>query len=153
MFYVNKGSEAETKSMIMSALRSGKRVAVPFVSNKNMGCACIKSFKELTKGAFGILEPRQVSRKEIDSREIDAVVVPAIAYDVSCRRIGYGGGYYDRWLKKVPEQCRIGIAFEDQIISKIPSCPNDVPVGVIVTEKRIIMKQGSKKKVFKSQKE
>jgi 5-formyltetrahydrofolate cyclo-ligase len=141
MFYVSIGSEVKTRKMIKRALKEGKKVAVPFIgrSGSVMKAVTIGSFeKDLAKGYFGIPEPRKSLGKSVAAGKIDIVIVPAVACDKSCNRIGYGGGYYDRWLKNIPCHKTIGLAFERQVVEKISKSSNDIPLGQIVTEKRII---------------
>jgi len=141
MYYLSFGSEVITGAMIERALIDGKNVVVPFLdkSGKKMGAAKINSIKNgLTTGAYGIREPEPALCKRVLEGTIDMVVVPAIAYDLSCNRIGYGKGYYDRWLKKIPVSARVGVAYDLQIVREIPKCPDDLPLGLVVTEKRII---------------
>lgn len=143
MFYVSFGSEVITNKMIMSAVKEGKNVVVPFLgkSKEEIKAAKITSAKsDLIRGAFGIKEPKPRLCKEIPHRKIDLVVVPAVVFDKACQRVGYGKGYYDRWLKKIPLKARIGIAFDAQVIEKIPECRNDIPVSMVITDKRTIVK-------------
>ena len=71
--------------------------------------------------------------------EIEAVLVPAVAFDGRGYRIGYGGGYYDRFLPEVPQAARIGAAFSCQVVAEIPADSHDVPADRIVTEREIII--------------
>lgn len=100
----------------------------------------IDNIENLKKGAFGITEPHENTR-ETDPRDISLVIIPGIAFDPKGHRIGFGLGYYDRLLKKT--NCpKVGLAYEFQIIENVPGIePNDVPVDIIVTEKRIINTQ------------
>lgn len=143
MFYVTFRSEVDTLPMIEKSLSEGKRIALPIVKKnpKTMVAVEIKDInKDLCPGTFGILEPRDTSKK-INPEKIDLVIVPGVGFDIKGRRIGYGGGYYDQWLCNFELQKRIGICFELQLLEKLPSkatAENDLPVGTIVTEKRII---------------
>ena len=94
--------------------------------------------KDLKKGAYGILEPKKLIANEVSEDQIDIVLVPAVACDQSCNRIGYGKGYYDRWLKKIPKKARIGLAYESQITGTLPKDKKDVQLGMVITEKRLI---------------
>ncbi len=144
MLYMNIGSEVATKEMIEMALKDGKKVLIPFLgkTKKNIRAAKIVSLeKGLVKGAFGIMEPEPRLCRAVPEENVDMVVVPAVAYDLSCRRIGYGGGYYDRWLKKVPEKARVGVAYDTQVVKEIPDCRGDVKLNMIVTETRVIKRK------------
>jgi 5-formyltetrahydrofolate cyclo-ligase len=136
LFYVSKGNEVRTIEMIKEALKE-KTVVVPKADKKNkrLLISKIKSLDELDEGCFGILEPVTISKIEI--KDIDLIIVPCVAFDKSCNRIGHGGGYYDRFLKKIKIP-RIGLAFESQIADEIPCEPHDIKLDRIITEKRVI---------------
>ncbi len=144
MFYVSFRSEVETEKMIRNALNLRKRVVVPVVDGEKIEAIEIKNFeKELTEGSFGIKEPKKELRKRVDQKEIDLVVVPGVVFDKTGGRLGYGRGYYDRFLKSKsielrmagsPQRALIGLAFDLQITRKIPLVEKDVRVDKIVTE-------------------
>jgi 5-formyltetrahydrofolate cyclo-ligase len=136
LFYVSTGNEVSTIEMIKAALKE-KVVAVPKTNkkNKNLIISKIKSFSELKEGAFGILEPAKINK--IGIKDIDLIIVPGVAFDSACARIGHGGGYYDRLLYKTKAP-KIGLAFEAQIAKKIPCEKHDVRVDKVITEKRVI---------------
>jgi 5-formyltetrahydrofolate cyclo-ligase len=90
---------------------------------------------KITKGKYGILEN---SMSDSIIEEMDLLIVPGIAFDLQGNRIGYGKGYYDRFLSKRKANYIIGLAFENQIINKIPKTAYDIPVNILFTEKRII---------------
>jgi len=148
MFYVSFRSEVETDRMIRKALGLGKRVVVPAVDGERIVLAEVKNFeKELIEGRFGIREPKREFRRRVDTRQIDLVVVPGVVFDRWGGRVGYGRGYYDRFLrsKSIPSrrgrsrQCSlVGLAFDLQIARKIPLGENDVRVNKIVTESGVI---------------
>ncbi|CUS91999.1 5-formyltetrahydrofolate cyclo-ligase, partial [Candidatus Kryptonium thompsonii] len=93
------------------------------------------SISELKKSTFGILEPEKI--REVGLSEIDLVLVPAIAVDRFGNRIGFGAGYYDKFLSQV--NCpKIALVYDFQIVDKIETSPSDVPVDFIVTETEII---------------
>jgi len=148
MFYVSFRSEVETDRMIRKALGMGKRLVVPAVDGERIVLAEVKNFeKELTEGRFGIREPKKEFRRRVDARQIDLVVVPGVVFDRWGGRLGYGRGYYDRFLrsKSIPSrrgrwrQCSlVGLAFDLQIARKIPLGENDVRVHKIVTESGVI---------------
>ncbi|MCG2708811.1 MAG: 5-formyltetrahydrofolate cyclo-ligase, partial [Thermodesulfovibrionales bacterium] len=103
----------------------------------------IKDITELTKGYMGILEPSVSEGKLTGLDNIDIIIIPGAAFDVSGSRLGYGAGFYDRLLagikKKIPI---IAPAYEEQIVDDIPSEPHDVKVDKIVTDKRVIECEG-----------
>lgn len=148
MFYVSFRSEVETDRMIKKTLSMGKRVVLPAVDGERMVLAEVKNFeKELTEGRFGIREPKKEFRRRVDTKQIDLVVVPGVVFDRWGGRIGYGRGYYDRFLRSKSMPSRrgrwrqgslVGLAFDLQIARKIPLGENDVRVDKIITESRVI---------------
>ena len=140
MFYVSFRSEVATQLMIEDALLSGKEVVVPAVNltQKELEPFQIENMDQLTLGTYGILEP--VNRqKPAEVEVIDLVIVPGCAFDPQGYRLGYGVGYYDRFLKTVAGSCSVGLAFELQMVPEIPRQEShDVPVDLIITEKRVI---------------
>jgi 5-formyltetrahydrofolate cyclo-ligase len=139
--YVSFASEVETHGLIRILLDVGKHVSVPCIdrSSKIMTASVIKSMEhDLRPGCFGILEPAPGCLNQVESRLIDVVIVPGAAFTTDGFRIGYGGGYYDRFLKSCPA-VSVGIAFDMQVVDKIPfDVQWDVPLDYVVTESRII---------------
>ncbi|MCX5781362.1 MAG: 5-formyltetrahydrofolate cyclo-ligase [Elusimicrobia bacterium] len=142
MFYAAHRSEVETGQMIKKTLKSSKQVCVPKVNSKkpkDMFAVEITSFEnDLEPGNYGIFEPNHDCGKIVSKERIDLVIVPALAYDRLGYRLGYGKGYYDRWLKGFPKKKMIGLAFDFQILENVPRTSKDVPVNLIVTEKRVV---------------
>lgn len=141
MFFVTHGSEVRTKEMIEQAWKDLKKVAAPAANLKkcSLSASIISSFKKhLRPGAYGILEPNPETCLQVTSKSIDIVFVPAIAFDVHGHRLGYGKGYFDSWLKNIPLKKRVGLAFDFQILKKLPVTKNDVRVKTIITENRVI---------------
>lgn len=136
MFFVSYRSEVNTHKMISQALK-GKIVAVPKTSSRSMVPSIITSMKELSPNKKGILEPKKI--RKIGLKDIDVVIVPGIAFDKKCHRLGYGRGYYDKFLKKVPNAVKIGLAFDLQIVKDMPHEKHDIPVNKVITEKRILI--------------
>jgi 5-formyltetrahydrofolate cyclo-ligase len=147
MFYAAKSREVDTWKMIAKALCS-KRIALP-VTEKATGKITpyeITSLnKDLKAGAFGVYEPQKELCGIISDKEIDLVIVPGIAFDRKGNRLGYGKGCYDRWLKNIPPEKRIAIAFSEQLLEKVPVNKKDVKVCKIITEKEIITTEGTRK--------
>ncbi|MBI2126906.1 MAG: 5-formyltetrahydrofolate cyclo-ligase [Thaumarchaeota archaeon] len=139
-FYVSiaREGEVDTTTMIEESLSLGKRICVPkVVKNNALRFIEIRSMKDLNKGSFGILEPAGGSR--ILPQAIDLVIVPGVAFDKSGNRLGFGKGYYDKFLSKLEDGTPIiALAFDFQIVDGIPSSKNDVKVHKIITETSII---------------
>ncbi|MBI2542481.1 5-formyltetrahydrofolate cyclo-ligase [Candidatus Woesearchaeota archaeon] len=135
MFFVSFSSEVYTHSMIGDALKN-KTVVVPKVMHHGIEPSVIIDFDSLIQGKFGILEP--IEAMSIAYKNIGLVLVPGIVFDKTGHRIGYGFGYYDRFLAKVPKAIKIGLAFDFQLVDKIARETHDVPVDFIVTEERVV---------------
>ena len=142
MFYVSFGNEVATHSMIKEALYQKKRVVVPKIKSKNtLKVYEIANFKkDLGKGSFGILEPIQSKRRSTLKTEIDLAVVPGVCFDQKKgTRLGFGAGYYDRFLQGIKDTTAlIGIAFEQQLAKGVPCQVHDVNMHKIITERRIL---------------
>ena len=131
--YLPKGNEVDTTNMIIKALQIGKEVVVPVTDHK-ISFYHFSSFDDLKKGKYGIPEPKT---KIKPCNEPDLIVVPGIAFGLCMHRLGYGKGYYDRYLL-TSTACRIGICYDFQIVEKLPNHSDDQRMDEIVTEKRVI---------------
>ncbi|MBO3842641.1 MAG: 5-formyltetrahydrofolate cyclo-ligase, partial [Candidatus Brockarchaeota archaeon] len=141
MVYVSKEDEVDTIGLITDMLKSGKRVAVPLVDEERMELIpCeISTLEELAVGTFGVMEPDPGNSRIVNTEEIDVVVVPGMAFDRNCNRLGRGKGYFDRFLKRLNGGKKvIGLAFSEQVFDSIPVEENDVKVDIVVTESSII---------------
>ncbi len=138
MAYMPIQSEVKTLRLINTLITRGIRVYVPSVSGDKMTPVLYTKSCKLVKGAFKINEPAR--KKAIDSHKcIGLVIVPGIAFDLKGHRIGFGKGFYDRFLKKLPSKTvKVGVAFEKQLVADIPHEKHDVHMDYIVTEKRIL---------------
>lgn len=139
--YVSMPDEVQTQAIIRSALREGKRVLVPITQSRNRRLIFSKLLDyddELTPGHFGILEPKTEFVRPTPLDDAEVVLVPVVAWDDRGFRIGYGKGYYDRALERLPKALTVGLALEAQRVPKIPEDKYDIPLKKIVTEKRIL---------------
>jgi 5-formyltetrahydrofolate cyclo-ligase len=136
MFFVSFNSEVNTHEMIKESLKN-KAVAVPKVISHEIEPSIILDLDSLIpSGKFEIPEPIELMK--IAYKNIDLVLVPGIAFDKSGHRIGYGFGYYDKFLKKVPKAVKVGLCFDLQVVDNISKEEHDVPVDFIVTEERVL---------------
>ncbi len=144
MAYVNFGNEVITIDLINQCFAMGKKVYVPSIiktygNKKEIVASKISDLSNLVKGEYGIYGPSLQSLKAIDPKDLDFIVVPGVVFDIYKNRIGFGKGYYDRFLVQTSLKCyKIGLAFESQICESIPTDKHDYPLNAIATEKRII---------------
>jgi 5-formyltetrahydrofolate cyclo-ligase len=136
MVFLSFGSEVLTDDLLCWGWETGKRMVIPLCrpEDRSLTPCLLGSVGELEIGHYGIREPKAENIRPVPREEIDAILVPAVAFDLRGYRVGYGGGYYDRFLPSVPQAVRIGAAFSCQIVAEIPADPHDVPVDRIVTE-------------------
>jgi 5-formyltetrahydrofolate cyclo-ligase len=135
MAYVSFGLEVDTISIIKNALDNNKIVCVPKIINKKDGMKAVKieKLEDLIKNKFGILEPLSFD-KEINGKDIDLFFVPGLAFDKNGGRIGYGAGYYDRFLKNSKDNSlKIGLAYDFQVIDNVPMAENDIYLDIIIS--------------------
>jgi len=139
MFYVSYDNEVFTHEMIKKCLKENKKIVLPVVNKEknNLILSELISWHDLENGAYNILEIRKDCIIEIATDKIDLIIVPGVGFDLKGNRIGHGKGYYDKLLKKSKAK-KIGLAFEWQILDKIPIETHDIPLKKIITEKRII---------------
>lgn len=133
--YVSFSGEVDTHRLIEYALKDNKVVCIPKVISKKDGMKAVQinSLKELTEGLYGILEPSSF-QKEVSKDKIDLVFMPGVAFDMNGGRVGYGGGFYDKFLKEVSKDTiKIALAYDFQILNKVPIEPHDEKVNGIIT--------------------
>lgn len=137
MFYVSKDYEVDTHSMIKEALKQGKRTIVPVASageRKIIPSEIKNPEEELEKGPFGIKQPKSEHIRPVPVNDIDVVITPGVAFDNSGNRVGHGAGYYDSFLKTLsPPTATIGLAFDFQIVRRVPTLSWDIPVKKIIS--------------------
>ena len=137
--YVSVNSEADTRKIIEKALTDGKTICVPKVISKKQGMIAVKinSLDELSPGAYNIPEPSKYD-KQFDGHDIDLILLPGLAFDECGGRIGYGGGFYDRFISNTGEDTvKIGLAYEFQIFDKVICFEYDAVIDGIITEKSV----------------
>lgn len=142
MLYLDFNNEVQTTELVNKLICLNKIVATPItIMDKRELVPCqITNLKEGIKlGAYGIREPKEECSPKVDIQNIDVVIVPAVAYDEDCYRLGYGGGFYDRFLQRLREDSiTVGIAFDLQIFDNVPKESHDAQLDYIVTESRIL---------------
>jgi 5-formyltetrahydrofolate cyclo-ligase len=139
LFYASFGKEIETEKMIEKALANKKNVCVPVTSfkDKTLLASSIKGLSDLEKKPNGLIEPRKINSCPIE--KIDLIVVPGVVFDEEGYRVGYGGGFYDRLLKKAPRKTvTVGLCFEQNIAKNVPKQSHDAKMDFVISEKRVI---------------
>jgi 5-formyltetrahydrofolate cyclo-ligase len=137
-FYVTHGSEVDTTLMRRMARALGMRVAAPRSDpgDHSMAFHWLDSEDALVPGAYGILQP-ELSTPRAELGEGVVVLVPGVAFDARGNRVGFGGGYYDRWLAGPGRGLRtVGLAFDEQLVGSVGVLPHDRPVDGLVTDLR-----------------
>ena len=137
--YASFRDEAGTAQIIEGSLRQGKRVAAPrVVGRRGMEFFFIKSRADLRPGTWNIPEPGPWCAKAPLPDEETLVILPGAAFDRSGARIGYGGGFYDAYLDGNDRCIRAALAFDAQLVEKVPAEEHDVRAEYIITEKELI---------------
>ena len=139
MLYYGVNNEVETRSLIEKALSLGKRIALPATNfeKRAMVAREINSLDELAETSQGLLEPK--TQKPVEAKEIDLIIVPGVAFDKTCSRIGRGMGFYDSLLRKTSTKIPlIGLCFEENLEEKLPIESHDVKMNIVITDKKII---------------
>ncbi len=137
--YVSMDNEIDTIMLIDYSLSLEKRVFVPRVSGRDMEFYEISDISELSPGYMGIYEP-DINGKEPDYSRTGFMCMPGLAFDKSYNRIGYGGGFYDRYLSVENKLYKAALAYEAQLLESIPTQDGDVRPDMIVTEESIYRK-------------
>ena len=136
-------NEVSLSALIEYALTSQKQIYLPVIApavDKRMSFYHYEKDTKLTPNIFNILEP-DTDKAAIKPEQLDVLLVPLVAFDKRCNRIGQGSGYYDRYLEhyrhKTQKPTLIGVAFEMQKVEKVPHKPWDYPLDMVVTEEKI----------------
>lgn len=142
MVYLDFNNEVTTDNLIKELISLGKVVASPITIMKDRKLIPTKITNlddGIRYGAYNIREPKLECSIAIDVEDLDVIIVPAVAYDTNCFRLGYGGGFYDRFLQNIRKDAvTIGVAFDLQIFDEVPKEPHDAQLDYIITESRII---------------
>lgn len=138
MLYLDFNNEVKTDQLITKLISLRKTVTSPVTikdERKLIPYEIINLKEGINIGTYGIREPNKDISNEIDVKNIDVLIVPAVAYDKNCYRLGYGGGYYDRFIERLRDDAiTIGIAFDLQLFDSIPKEEHDAQLNYIITE-------------------
>ena len=136
MFYVSKHYEVSTHDMIDESIAMGKKVVVPITlkEEKMLKPSELKDRKtELVEGHYGVHQPHEKHIRPVSLEEVNLMLIPGLAFDRSGHRLGHGGGYYDRFLEKMPPTVfTVGLAFGFQVVDELPRYPTDIPVNKLL---------------------
>ncbi|GAX88789.1 5-formyltetrahydrofolate cyclo-ligase [Effusibacillus lacus] len=148
--YLDFRGEVETDEIFRWGWQTGKRMAVPVtvIQERKLIPVELHSFEDLEIGAYGIREPRiqhsgslveGLMEHAVPVSSIDVVLVPGVAFDLQGGRLGYGGGYYDRFLPMLrSDAVKIGLAFDLQLVDRLPVEEHDIHLDYVVTESSVI---------------
>jgi 5-formyltetrahydrofolate cyclo-ligase len=137
LLFYSFGSEVTTSGLVDHARALGKRVLLPYIEGDALEAAEIMAGEAMVPTTYGPKEP--VRRRAVDPGEVDLVVAPGLAFDRRGYRLGYGGGFYDRYLARLrPSATRVAVGFSFQVVEEVPSGPGDEPVHLVVTEDETI---------------
>ena len=134
--FLSAFKEPDTTGIIRCLSRWGKKIIVPVtdIENTTLDLSYIDNLTDLKKGAYGISEPVKIRNAKI--RDIDALIIPGLAFGKNGARMGFGKGYYDRLLKNT-DAVKIALCYEFQLLDKIPEEPHDIQMDMIITEDKI----------------
>ena len=128
--YLPYNQEVRTVPMLQQAIRDGKRVAVPKVYGDEMRFIYINDFSRVEKGYAGIPEP--VDNEPVADDPTALVLMPGLAFDPQGHRIGYGGGFYDRFLAAEPQHPTLALCYSFQVLPKLETEEFDIPVDCVL---------------------
>lgn len=130
--------EVDTVLLLKAARQAGKRVFYPLVCDDRLTFHEVETSAQLRQGSFGILEPCPVDTAAV-APDFDLMVVPGVAFDLRGHRIGFGKGYYDRYLAGLASlPTLVGLCHDFQVCSEVPSEGHDVRMHYLVTETRVV---------------
>lgn len=142
VIYVNYKSEVSTQSLIKTALLEGKKVYCPKVCEGEMEFYRIDSLEELSEGYMGIREPKGETSKKLTvedmKEEVCLMIMPGSVFDRERNRIGYGKGYYDKYIGKYPYFDTAALCFVCQLIDEVPAKEYDIRPDMVITECEIL---------------
>ena len=128
--YLPYNQEVRTVPMLEQALRDGKRVAVPKVYGEEMKFLYLDDLTQVAKGYAGIPEP--IADEPVADDQTALVLMPGLAFDPEGHRIGYGGGFYDKFLAAEPDHPTLALCYEFQMLPKLDTEEHDIPVDTVL---------------------
>ena len=143
LIYAAIQSEVSLDMFCDMAWKDGKTIYLPKVDGQEMDFYCISDRKQLIKGTFSVMEPNitDYDLRKYDGQKKDIMLLPGVAFSREGNRIGYGAGYYDRYLKRHTNLYTVGICFSEQLADNFKPEENDYPMDEIVTETEYIRRK------------
>ncbi len=142
MFFIPFRNEVDTRPLIEKSLSLGKTVVVPRTlkdTKELIPSRLIDWEQDLAQGAYGIREPLPEKTRPVEPKEIDLLLIPGVAFDLFGNRLGYGGGYYDRFVTNLRSGTPLfAVAFEVQIVDEVPVKEWDHRIDALITEERVV---------------
>ena len=128
--YFPIGSEVDTHDIMLNILKQGKNLLLPRIVDDNIQFYIVSNLEKLERGSFEIMEPKDSCDR---AKKIDCVLIPTVGASKMGVRLGYGKGYYDRFLSST-NAVKISLTYSKQIVKSIPSDSHDIKIDWIVTE-------------------
>lgn len=132
MAYLSMAEEVQLNEIISAALSEKKIVAVPLIAGREMHAVRLKNLDAVEVGAYGIATVTG-EKFFVDAEEIDCVITPGLAFDADCCRLGRGAAFYDKFFPRAVHAKKIALAYDCQIVEKVPIAPHDFPVDAVIT--------------------
>lgn len=140
MAYLPIRNEVNLMPLFASLWSAGKRGVIPVCDPAHTALipSELRDFSEdLAPGTWGILEPKENKMRPVLPEDIDLILIPGVAFDLSCNRLGYGGGYYDRFLPRLRKNTpKIAVAFQAQMVPSLVPDAYDIPMDMVITEEK-----------------
>ena len=134
MLYASFRNEADTWGIIDDLTAAGVTVLLSRTRKAGLEVYEYKGRESLKRNSFGILDPDPEVCPPGDLEKVSLVIVPGVVFDRRGGRVGFGAGYYDRFLPKVPQAVKVGLCYENQVADSVPTDDNDIPMDYLLTE-------------------
>lgn len=138
MAYMSMGSEFDTRFLVDALLQRGAQLVLPRVdrATKMLALHAVRDLQhDLKSGVWGIREPDPARCEPVPLSQVDLILMPGAVFDRERRRLGYGGGFYDKMLA-LPERraLTLAVAFDEQVVPSVPTEPHDIPVDILISD-------------------